>query len=63
MKMQNWIAHLQASKAGALTLYTQSRTYTIKAVDVSKAIEAAILKAYQEGLEHVRVTKVTREAA
>jgi hypothetical protein len=62
MKMQNWTAHLQASKTGALTLYTQSRTYTIQAVDISHAIEAAILKAYQEGLEHVRVTKVTEAA-
>jgi hypothetical protein len=58
--MEKWTAHLQASYTGALTLYTQSRTYTIKAVDESHAIEAAILKAYQEGLEHVRVTKVTK---
>jgi hypothetical protein len=63
MKMQTWTAHLQASKTGALTLYTQSRTFTVKAIDVSQAIEAAILKAYQEGLEHVRVTKVTRLTA
>ena len=54
--MLTWTTHLQASKTGALTLYTQARTYTVKAEDKTAAIEAAIRKAYSEGLEHVRVT-------
>jgi hypothetical protein len=57
-QIHKWKTVIQASKTGALTLYTVSATYVVSAADKDGANEAAIRRAYQENLEHVRVVRL-----
>ncbi len=62
--MKTYRVHVEASKAGALALYTEKREYIIKCENeefCDTAVRKAIDLAHDEGLEHVKVVGFTHK--
>lgn len=53
------VVKLCASKAGsAYANYAESRTYTVDGANRDEIVSNAIKMAYDDGLEHVRITEI-----
>jgi hypothetical protein len=59
--MAEFQVRVHASKAGSIgTKYCEVREYKVEANDLEHANSLGMERAYDEGLEHVLVTKVKR---